>query len=374
MDIVRPQSAPEMARVLRECAAAGQSIHLGGAFTKRLMAGPLGQADVTVSTSNLNGVLEYEPRDLTISVGAGMRFAELTRILAENGQMVPLDPPFFDDATVGGVVAANTSGPRRRLYGSARDLIIGMTFATLEGKLINSGGMVVKNVAGLDMGKLMIGSFGTLAAMTSVNFKLQPAPVAEGTFVTRFADATTTFGARDRILDSVLQPSAVDILNPQAAGRVGLDQWCLLVRVGGNARVMERYAREFSAAEALEPEQAVAIWARIREYTRDFLQENANGAVARISTTIVELKSAVEAFDVPVVARAANGICYAYFVDCAAANLHGHKGVIEYAPESGKASMDLWPSPGNDFAMMEKVKKMFDPGNLLNRGRMYGRL
>src|SRR5256886_13255208 len=100
--------------------------------------------------------------------------------------MVPLDPPFSQGATVGGVIASNTSGPRRRLYGTARDLVIGMTFATLEGKLVQSGGMVVKNVAGLDMGKLMIGSFGTLAAIAVVNFKLLPMPAANATFVIPF--------------------------------------------------------------------------------------------------------------------------------------------------------------------------------------------
>ena len=97
--------------------------------------------------------------------------------------MVPLDPPFADQATVGGVVAANSSGPRRRLYGTARDMVIGMRFATLEGKLVQSGGMVVKNVAGLDMAKLMIGSFGTLAAIAVVNFKLVPMPEAERSFL-----------------------------------------------------------------------------------------------------------------------------------------------------------------------------------------------
>ncbi len=121
-------------------------------------------------------MLEYEPRDLTISVEAGLPWREFTSLLAANRQMVPLDPPFAADATVGGVVAANSSGPRRRLYGTARDLVIGMRFATLEGKLVQSGGMVVKNVAGLDMAKLMIGSFGTLAAIAVVNFKLLPAP------------------------------------------------------------------------------------------------------------------------------------------------------------------------------------------------------
>src|SRR5678816_719386 len=128
-------------------------------------------------------VLAYEPRDLTISVEAGIRYSDLTRILAQNRQMVPLDPPFSETATIGGIVNANSSGPRRRLYGTARDLVIGMKFATLEGKLVQSGGMVVKNVAGLDMAKLLIGSLGTLAALAVVNFKLIPKPVGSRTFL-----------------------------------------------------------------------------------------------------------------------------------------------------------------------------------------------
>src|SRR5258708_4882188 len=151
------------------------------------MAGPMNPADVTVSTAALDRVLKYEPRDLTISVEAGVRYRDLRRVLAGHGQMLPLDPPFAKDATIGGIVAANTSGPRRRLYGTARDMVIGMTFATLQGKLVNSGGMVVKNVAGLDMAKLMIGSFGTLAAIAVVNFKVFPIPVGSRTFVMEFA-------------------------------------------------------------------------------------------------------------------------------------------------------------------------------------------
>src|ERR1019366_3558587 len=159
MFFVTPQSPQELASALGSIAWKKQTITLCGNSSKARMAGPVEPSAVTVSTTGLTRVLNYEPKDLTISVEAGMPYAELSRLLAENRQMVPLDPPFADLATVGGVVASNSSGPRRRLYGTARDLVIGMTFATLEGKLVKSGGMVVKNVAGLDMGKLMIGSF-----------------------------------------------------------------------------------------------------------------------------------------------------------------------------------------------------------------------
>ena len=162
------------------------------------MAGPVEPADVAVTTMSLRGVLQYEPRDLTISVAAGVSWCEFTHLLAENRQMVPLDPPFADGATVGGVISANCSGPRRRLYGTARDLVIGMQFATLEGKLVKSGGMVVKNVAGLDMAKLMIGSFGTLAAIAVVNFKLQPMPEVERSFLLPFDSLAAAIAARNR--------------------------------------------------------------------------------------------------------------------------------------------------------------------------------
>ncbi len=152
---------------------------------------------------------------------AGLRWSEITRILAENRQMIPLDPPFAASATVGGVIAANCSGPRRRLYGTARDLVIGMQFATLEGKLVQSGGMVVKNVAGLDMGKLMIGSFGTLAAVTAVNFKLTPLPEVERSFLLPFETLSEAIAARNRILSGPLQPAAIDLLNPAAGASVG---------------------------------------------------------------------------------------------------------------------------------------------------------
>ena len=168
---------------MRAASASKQTIELFGKDSKRLMAGPVAPASVRISTAAMKRVLQYEPRDLTISVEAGIPFAELNAVLARNGQTIPLDGPFCEEATAGGMVAANISGARRRLYGTARDLVIGISFATMDGKLVKSGGMVVKNVAGLDMGKLMIGSFGTLAAIASVNFKLTPRPAVARTLL-----------------------------------------------------------------------------------------------------------------------------------------------------------------------------------------------
>lgn len=358
-----PTNEQELAEALKAAADAREIISLGGAHSKDRMGGRLTQpAQRTITTSAMKRVLNYEPRDLTISVEAGLPWREFRALLAANQQMVPLDPPYADTATVGGVVAANTCGPRRRLYGSARDLVIGMRFATLEGKVVQTGGMVVKNVAGLDMSKLMIGSFGTLAALASVNFKLNPVPVESLTFVLPFADAATCLGARDQILQSVLQPAALDLLNPAAAARIGLERThTLLLEAGGNAGVLARYIAELGVPADFD-------WMQIHEFTPRFAAEHPGGTVIRVSHTFSELADVLARTDEPVVARAGNGVSYVHFAGAPQPLPDSWRYVAEYG---GPLSSGVF---GSEFAIMEKVKDLFDPQRILNPGRLYGRL
>jgi glycolate oxidase FAD binding subunit len=369
MVTVRPSDVRELAEAMGQAGSAKRAVRLGGAFSKDAMAGPVAAAETTVSTCAMSRVLLYEPGDLTISVEAGMRWADLTSLLARDRQMIPLDPPFFHEATVGGVVAANTSGPRRRLYGGVRDVVIGMQFATLEGRLVQSGGMVVKNVAGLDMAKLMIGSFGTLAAIGSVNFKLTPAPETTRTFLQRFTSLKDAIAARDQLLRSVLQPAAVDLLNPAASERVGLSaHYSLLVQAAGIAEVLGRYQAELPRAEfiACEP-----LWTRIREFTPDWVRDHPEGCVVRLGTRLSEVGAALEHADGPALARAATGVVWLY---AAQPRWNGFPGAVEFAPPAVKASADLWPAPGTALGVMRKVKALFDPDGILNPGRLYGRI
>lgn len=344
------------------------------------MGGPIAPADVSVSTASLTRVLQYEPRDLTISVEAGMRYADLKALLAKDGQMVPLDPPGSESATIGGVLSSNTSGPRRLRYGTARDLVIGIRYATLEGKLVQSGGMVVKNVAGLDTGKLMIGSFGTLAAIAVVNFKLIPIPAQSRTTLLAFDTLEKAIAARNEILSGVLQPAAIDLLSPTASARLGQSGWILGLEAGGNAGVMRRYSQSFPEAVALEGDAEEAFWHQIRNFTTNFLSEYPQGAVVRLSATLADLPKAIKSIAVPVLARAGNGVAYACFPDLAGASSCLEQAArlgVTAVIESGPAHRDnvlQWPAPGSDFAIMEKIKFMFDPKHLLNRGRLYGRL
>ncbi len=368
MVVERPVTERELCDLLAGAADARKVIALGGANSKAAMAGAIAPADVSVSIACMRRVLQYEPRDLTISVEAGLPFGELSALLEQNRQTIPLDPPYFDYTTVGGAVASNASGPRRRMYGTARDVVIGMSFATLEGKMAKSGGMVVKNVAGFDMAKLLIGSFGTLAAIASVNFKLAPMPLETRSFVLRFRNAAELLGERDRLLQGVLQPVAMDALNPAGAARVGLDGFVLAIQAGGSPAVLARYQRELPAAEVVEGDAERALWENIREFTPRYVNEHRAAHVARVSTTLTAMKMDAGA----VLARAGSGVSYVHFESGEAARDWATRAEGRFVFEYGDSGLN--GAGGPDMEMMKSVKQLFDPHQLLNPGRLYGRI
>ncbi len=378
-----PATPEELRRCLASAAASKSPVELFGADTKRLMGGP-SKKGLRVSTQRLQRLLQYEPRDLTVSVEAGMPFAELSKELARNGQMLPLEGAYSDEGTVGGVVAANVSGSRRRLYGTARDLAIGMTFATMDGKLVNTGGMVVKNVAGLDMGKLMIGSFGTLAAIVSVNFKVVPRPPVSRTMLFSFDDVKSAMEARDAALRSVLNPVAVDVINPVLAAPMNLRGFTVAMMFAGSDAVIERSHREaelFGPGRALDFDEEQRFWQAVRNVTPRHMEKFREGAVVKLSTTIADCGEALASVEGAGHAHAASGIVRAWFTrpDAAAKWLisctaRGWTGIVEFSSESARRELMLWPSPGGDFEIMKRIKNMFDPEGLLNSGRLYGRI
>ncbi len=353
------------------------------------MAGPITPATVRISTVEMNRILQYEPRDLTISVEAGIRYADLSRELARNGQMIPLAGPYSADATMGGIVASNTSESRRRGYGTARDVVIGMEFATLEGKLVRSGGMVVKNVAGLDMAKLMIGSFGTLAAIATLNFKLLPIPTVARTLLCQFEELKPAVAACQAVMKAGLTPLAADILNPVLSIQFGAKGFLLALQFGGNQAVIERSTREVATlcsdlgqVRSLAPDDEGRFWTTVAQFTPKHLEKFRDGVVVRISTPLSECGEALETVEGGGHALAASGIVRAWFTRADAATRwlnasvqRGWKGVVEFAGEDvDRNRMTLWPAPGGDFEIMKGVKKMFDPDNLLNNKRLYGLL
>jgi FAD/FMN-containing dehydrogenase len=187
--------------------------------------------------------------------------------------------------------------------------------------------------------------------------------------------------ARDLFTRGALQPSAVDLIEPRAAARLGYAGFLLLVRAAGNHAVLDRYSRELPGASALEGEAEDSLWLRVQNFTPEFLSEYPEGAVVRASCLLTEMTAIIQSIGAPVVARAGSGVVYGYFGQwreagkwIAEAAARGWKAVIEFAPDSAKNQLDLWPAPGSDVEVMARLKRLFDPRGLLNPGRLYGRI
>src|SRR5919202_2526867 len=181
-----PESAEAVAALLRRAAGERQAVVPWGAGTKQGLGNVPRAYDLAFDLSALDQVLEYEPADLVVTAQAGVPLAALQRRWGEAGQFLALDPPYAEQATLGGTLAANASGPSRLLYGTARDLVLGMRVALPSGEVVKSGGKVVKNVVGYDLNKMHIGALGTLGLMVEVTLKVHPLPAAEATVYAEF--------------------------------------------------------------------------------------------------------------------------------------------------------------------------------------------
>jgi glycolate oxidase FAD binding subunit len=234
-------SVEEAAELLAGAAGRGERVSIGREG-----------GDVVLSTAALDRVLEHEAGDLTAIVEAGVRVGELNERLAGHGQMLALDPP--GNPTIGACVAANLSGPRRHRYGTARDLVIGVTVVLADGTVASSGGKVVKNVAGYDLGKLFCGSEGRLGLIARVALRLHPLPAAARTLVAPAGSPAEAAAKARAVLRAPVAPSAVDLLWP---GR-------LAVLFEGGRRGVEE---QLGLARSLvgDTEEGDTVWAEARE-------------------------------------------------------------------------------------------------------------
>src|SRR5215475_7178896 len=213
---LEPVDASQTAAMLEEAGRRGQSLVPTGSATKLGWTRSSSGDDISLSTKRLNAPVQHFAGDLVATIPGGVTLASANGILAQAGQWLPLDPSYPACATIGGIVAANDSGPRRHKYGSPRDLIIGVELALCDGRVARAGGRVVKNVAGYDLSRLVCGSFGSLAVITSATFKLAPLPAASRTVVAvcgKTADAAKLALA---VAAEPVTPSAVEIQAPAA--------------------------------------------------------------------------------------------------------------------------------------------------------------
>ena len=215
--IVKPASADEAAEIVRFAIAENLALVPVGSRSKLAIGMPPARYDIALDMTALNQIAHYDPGDLTLSVDTGLTLAKLNPVLAQHRQFLPLLLPFYSVSTIGGAIASGLDSPLRQTYGTARDFLIGAEFIDGTGAQCKSGGRVVKNVTGYDLHKLLIGSFGTLALITRLNFRTFPMPLAARGFVAECPNAEGALALRQKIVEGPLSPLTLDVLSPETA-------------------------------------------------------------------------------------------------------------------------------------------------------------
>jgi len=408
--VVRPGTQQEVEAVVAACAEVGAAIGPRGGGTAVGLGNPPARLDVVVCLDRLTRIVEFDPANLVVSAEAGVRLADLQRVLAAEREFLPLDPPRMDRRTVGGVIASNASGPSRLLYGTARDLVLGLRVVLPSGERVRCGGKVIKNVSGYDMNKVFIGSLGTLGIITEATFKLLPAPAGRATVAGVFADLPRAAAVVTRALESFLLPEGMELLDPQALAAVapglgleGSGGYGLAVAVAGSQETVERQARDFTQllsegtairTNRLGPEASLAAWRGIRDLPDRLLGSECVAVKigVPISRTAPFLASAEDlarrhGWRVAIAAHAGSGVVRAVYAAGAAAPEVVRDGVealrreaeaaegslvVEAAPAALKRHLDAWGKTGEGFAVMRRLKAEFDPRGLMNPGRFLG--
>ncbi|MDQ6674746.1 MAG: FAD-binding oxidoreductase [Chloroflexota bacterium] len=389
-----PASASEVAEAVHAADRAGQAVAPIGGGTQLELGMPPTRLDVVIDTTALDRVVEYEPADLTITVEAGIRFSRLQSLLGEHGQFLALDPPAEDDATLGGLIATNASGPLRFAHGTLRDLVLGMRIANPDGALTRAGGRVVKNVAGYDLNKLYIGSLGTLGVIVELSLKLAPIPPANAAVIAEFSDLDATRGLLNAVVRSPLAPLAIELLGPGAAHAAGLgDGKFVVFRVGGYPQAVQRQVRDLSELMRQHGGQRHEVsdtaWDDLLQSRVTALRTNrvvckASAPLSSSSTLVQLLEDRFQRLEPMVWAHAGNGVA---FVACAAPSdasvlLEARREigalgsntslVIQRCPTELKRSLDVWGDPRSSLPLMRALKNKLDPHNTLNPGRYVG--
>ena len=413
---VYPQSAEQVAAVLKCAGDHSLAVIPCRNLTKIGVGNPPRRYDVALSLKELNQVWHYEPADLTISVEPGMKLGDFEHLVGRHQLWLPLDPAGGARASIGGILATNSSGPLRGAYGAPRDMVLGMKIATAEGKVIKTGGRVVKNVTGYDISKLLIGSYGTLGVIVETSFKLYPLPAERATFLMPLASLDAAREFRRAIQHSHLQPlrlvlmdgPASALVRPTSLEKTGsseLEKFELWIEAAGSPRVIERYSRELQELSRaattkvvrLEAGSAGEVWERVADLGTWMAQSFPDVVILKASLPIacgeqfvdraqaeardqvqwLASLSLVSVGAVRVCLRAERGarelLALVERLRQTAQSLGGTL-VVERCPHQLKPQIDVWGPAGDDFEAMRKLKEAWDPKGALSPGRFVGGL
>jgi glycolate oxidase FAD binding subunit len=395
----RPATVDDLRQAVTDRVAQGHAIYPQGGRTALDHGGPPGRPGVAVDTGSLDRVVDYPHADMTITVEAGITVAALGACLAAQGQRLLIDVPRPALATVGGVYATNTCGPRRFGAGRPRDQILGVAFVTSDGALVRGGGRVVKNVAGYDFPRLITGSMGTLGVITEVTLKVRPRPEASALAWATFDDASPLATVLEQLNTSGTRPIAVELLNPSAAQRVGeplglpTGRWTVVVGFEDNltsvAWQLDRLRTELArpALEIREGSEAEPLWSALTEFQAAEMgpvTALANLRPSGVPGFVAELDPGRWA----VQAHAGNGIVRAHALgepdlDRLAAEIDrlralsvrdGGNLALSRCPTRWKERLRVWGEPRADWAVCARVKQALDPLGVMNPGRFVGNI
>ncbi len=407
--VVLPASIQEIQDVLQFAAKRDLSVIPAGTGTKLGIGNLPPKIDMVLATTRLNDVIEYEPADLTVTVEAGIRLVDLQKELAKHRQYLVLNPPYAEQCTIGGIVAANASGSFRLRHGTARNQVLGLRVVHANGTVVKSGGKVVKNVAGYDLNKLYIGAFGTLGIITEVALKLSPIPTRQAAIAVEFHDIHNAANTGLSIVGSQTLPMFVNLFinfdpmrvetDGQGSNTADRGTFTLIAGFGGDPETVAWQLTQ--SQEIVKQNGAMGVttiegepYQRLQKTIQEFSADNGEteNVIAKINlkrTDIAEFAGHIAdsswGSDVQMMLLLGSGVLYLtiplvgetdfqYLADVlmqlrqSAVEKRGNL-IIETAPPELKRHIDVWGPVGDTLRLMKQVKAKFDAGGLLNPGR-----
>jgi glycolate oxidase FAD binding subunit len=378
--VARPADTAQVAEVLKAAHAHGLTVVPRGRGTKLSWGTAPTSADVLLDVSALGQVLDHAAGDLIVDTQAGVPLATVQEVVAQGGQRLSLDET-VTGASIGGSLATNASGPRRVAVGTARDLLIGITVVRADGVVAKAGGRVVKNVAGYDLGKLLVGSFGTLAVITEAVFRLHPAPSASRWVTVPVADPVQAQDVVQSVIHAQAVPAAIEVERAEGAGSVSVLLEGRDTGVDGRTSTVLALLGEASSASEDPPASGAT-------YPWDVSATGDDRATALKLTFALsglsDVLTVAGETGLRVRGSAGAGVLYAALdtgtpqqvVDVVhrlrdTCTRHGGSTVVVDAPAAVKAAVEVWgPVPAID--LMLRVKSQFDPDHRLAPGRYVG--
>ena len=437
--VVFPKNTDQVAAVVKFSNRENLTIVAQGSGTKMAMGNPPQKLDLVVCTARMNHMLDVDTSNLTMTVEAGVKFRDIQARLAtqedrcylpledlgaesdeiicsdrsHSGCFIPIDPPYANKATIGGIIATNSTGPRRLLYNLPRDSIIGIRYVAPNGDVMGSGGKTVKNVSGYDISKLMVGSMGTLGILCEMTIRLLPLPEKMQTLLVSFASFSDAYAFAERIFDTGLLPAAVEIINGEAYNHLALDDvpefdskgYVAAVAFEAFIPAVSRMHTEIlemaksggAEAEAvLEEDDHRSFWLAMSNLSA-ILDKKYSGLIkAKLNYPLSLGKGIIETgesifsqanLDYIFQTHAGNGICHTGLLidekdtaatDKAVATLgqllercrevDGNL-VIQSAPTDVKDKLKIWGEIGSNFVIIKRLKNQLDPTGIMSPGR-----